>query len=291
MQTANHVIIHDVSEEEYNRYAVVKPPSEWMGDHEKFTRVIVDSRTRNLTLFPNPNDYEILFDDDINDVISAQLIYIDVPFSNYLVNTNFNTLAVTYNGSNYTIVLDTGDYDLDSFKTHLQAKLDTSLGSGAITVASITKLDAFTFTGLAPFTFKFVNQTNTLAMLLGFRTNKDYTATGTGPYVLQADFRRNFEYNNYLILDIDQFDILKSSDKDLNKSFAIIPQKYADMNIADYFNYIKNFSPPIPRVTKLRIRFYDRFGNLYDFQNRDHHFEMLLKSHRQRRKYGNIFAN
>ena len=39
------------------------------------------------------------------------------------------------------------------------------------------------------------------------------------------------------------------------------------------------------------ITFYDRFNNLYDFQNIDHRFEILFKSHKQRRKYGSILQN
>ena len=91
-------------------------------------------------------------------------------------------------------------------------------------------------------------------------------------------------------MSIEQFDLLKSIDRDLNKSFAMIPKMYQNLSIADSAKYKKNFSPPIPKLAKLRIKFFDRFGNPYDFQNVDHRFELLITSAKQRRKYGNIFS-
>ena len=139
---------------------------------------------------------------------------------------------------------------------------------------------------------KFNKQKNTLAYLLGFRENKDYTSVsiGGGQYELEAEFKCNFDYNNFVIMDIDQFDILKSIDSELNRTFAIIPKVYNIQNVIDSPQYIKRFSPPIGKLNKIRIRIYDRFGNDYDFQNQDHRFELLLTSFKQQRKYGNIFA-
>lgn len=278
---------------DYAKYSVIKPPAEFRGDNEKYTRVVVDSRIRNKSLFPNPNDYEVPFDDDINDVIKAQLIYIDLPFSTYLVNTNFNKVVVNIGGVDKIAVLSTGDYDTTSFTTELQAALDrATVTPSTITASYVQRTDSFKFTSASAFTIKFVNQTNTLALLLGFADNKDYPATNTGSnYELVASFRRNFNYNNYIIMDIDQFDLLKSIDKELNKTFAIIPKNYDVLNMAEDAQYTKRFSPAIPKLNKLRVRFYDRFGNNADFQNMDHRFELLITSFKQKRKYGNIFSS
>lgn len=277
---------------DYAKYSVIKPPSEFHGDNEKYTRIVVDSRIRNKSLFPNPNDYEVPFDDDINDVIKAQLIYIDLPFSTYLVNNNFNKVVVNIGGVDKIAVLSTGDYDLPSFTTELQAALDALWTPSTITASYVQRTDSFKFTSAAAFTIKFVNQTNTLALLLGFADNKDYPAVNTGSnYEVVAPFRKNFNYNNYTIMDIDQFDLLKSIDKDLNKTFAIIPKNFDVLNMSEDAQYTKRFSPAIPKLNKLRVHFYDRFGNHADFQNMDHRFELLITSFKQKRKYGNIFSN
>jgi hypothetical protein len=283
--------ITNFDDNDYAKYSIIKPPADFLGDDEKYTRVVIDSRVRNKDLFPDPNNYEVLLDDDINDAIKAQLVYVDIPFTNFLINKDFNTLVVRVGGTDHKVALSTGDYDTTSLVTEIQAKLDAVLGAAVITVSHIPRIDSFSFSSSASFTLKFDKQQNTLAHLLGFRDNKDYVATGSGPYIVTAEFRKNFNYNNYIIMTIDQFDLLKSVDKCLNKSFAMIPKNYDVLNLADHPEYIKRFSPPIAKLSKLKVRFYDRFGNDYDFQNMDHRFELLVTSFKQKRKYGNIFAS
>lgn len=284
--------ITQFDDEDYYKHGVIKPPSDFFGDNQRITRIVVDSRVRDVSLFPNQCDYDVYFEDDINDIVSAQLVYVDVPFSNYLINTYFNRFIISYGGTDYTIILDKGDYTKDTIVTEINYKLDAALGSGVVVISYIEKTDNYKFTcTTGPFTLKFSDQTNTLAMLLGFNRTKNYTSSGTGPYTVFSEYKRNFNYNNYIIMDIDQFDLLKSIDKDLNKSFAMIPLNYDTLNLADNPQYIKRFSPAISKLTKLHVRFYDRFGNPYDFQNMDHRFEIELTSFKQRRKYGNIFAH
>ena len=281
----------DFEDRDYAKYSVIKPPTEYFGDNKKLTRIVVDSRVRNASLFPTPNDYEVPFEDDITDVISAQLVYIDIPFSSYLINKYFNKFIIAIGGTDHTITLDTGDYTDASFLIEVQAKLDLVLGAGAVTISYVQKTDSYSFSSASPFTMKFKDQTNTLAMLLGFSRYKDYASVGSGPYIVGSEFRRNFNFNNYIIMDIDQFDLLKSIDRDLNKSFAMIPKNYDSLNLSDNPSYTKYFSPAIPKMTKLRVKMYDRFGNPYDFQNMDHRFEIELTSFKQKRKYGNIFSH
>lgn len=287
--------ITNINDDDYIKYGVIKPPSEFFQDNHKFTRIVVDSRIRDTSLYPSPNDYYIPFDDDINDVISAQLLYIDIPFTNYLINQYFNSINVTYKvggitDTTKTIIVNSGDYTNTTFLTALQDAFDTSFGIGAITVSYYPILDNYIFTSLYYFSLNFDGAKNSLAMLLGFNKNKTYIASNPSNWIITSEFKRNFNYNNYIILDIDQFDLLKSIDRDLNKSFAMIPLNYDSLNISDHPKYIKIFSPPIPRMTKLHIQLSDRFGNPYDFQNQDHRFEILITSFKQKRKYGNIFS-
>jgi hypothetical protein len=289
----NEIInIHD---NDYIKYGVIKPPQEFFKDNENFTRIVVDSRIRDTTLYPSPNDYYIPFDDDITDVLSAQLIYLDVPFTNYLVNQYYNSINITYKvegitDTTKTVVVATGDYTNANFIIALQDALNVSFGNNKIIVSYNISLDNYIFTSSNYFSFNFQGQTNNLAMLLGFNKDKNYISINPSNYIITSEFKRNFNYNNYIILDIDQFDLLKSIDRNLNKSFAMIPINYDVLNLSDHPQYIKIFSPPIPRMTRLHIQLSDRFGNAYDFQNQDHRFEILLISFKQKRKYGNIFV-
>ena len=271
----------NISDKSYEKYAVIKPPEIEVGN-EKVTRIIIDSRVRNIDLYPEPNDYEIILDDDINDVISAQLMYTDIPFSSYLINKFYNIIYIEINDIINEIILDIGNYDKNSLLTEIQDKVDTQLGAGTITITYNAKLDKYKFTSSSVFSIKFKNRSNTLAQLLGFSYKKDYTSVNN---VIDTEFRINFNFINYLIMDIEQFDLLKSSNEDLNKSFAIIPKVLLHRNIVDQFVYTKKFTPPIARLHKLRIKLYDNLGNKYDFQNQDHQFELVIKSFKQKRKY------
>lgn len=268
---------------DYYKYAVIKPPAV-DGDNEKVTRLIIDSRVRNVDLYPNPNDYELLLDDDINDVVSAQLIYAQFYMNGYLIDSYFNTLYIEYDATVYAVKLSEGNYNITELKDELENKFNSVLGAGVMTVTYIKNLDKYVFTKTSggEFKIKFKGHSNNLALLLGFCDKKDYESTNS---VITAPFRINLEFNNYLIMDIEQFDLLKSSDSELNRTFAILPRTLLTMNVADQFIYVKRFTPPIPRLTKLRIKIYDRFGNKYDFQNRDHHFELVIKSFKHKRKY------
>lgn len=283
--------------DEYSAYAVIPPPQvKDIEGNRKYTRVVIDSKDRNNALFPRPNEYEITFDDDIDDVISAQLISADIPLPMYMINEYFNTLHVTMNGVTTAVELDRGDYDGSNtaFSTMIKAKLN-ALFPATFEVDYNVYLDNYTFRATVPFAIDFTATSNSLHQMLGFQ-KKVYTsqATGSAPFsnVIQSEFRRNLEFNNYAVLYIEQFDLNKSASKITHKSFAIIPKNpYQFLSITDDVKIIKNFTPAIPRLAKLKISFLDRYGNPYDFQNMDHRIEILFTSYRQRRKYMDIFGN
>lgn len=274
--------------------AVIKPP-ETRPDFEtlkRFTRVVIDSKDRNISLFPNPNNYEVNLEDEIEDVLNAQLLNIDIPLSSYMINSIYNSFEVAYDAGAYqTVSLAPGDYDVQSFITEVKSKLN-ALFSKSFDVEYDPRKDNFVLKSTSAFTLRFSDMT---CRFFGFDKGIEYTSSESGvsplTNVLQAPFRKDFKYNNYIVMTIDQFDINKSNNNRLNKSFAIITNNYSAMNISDDPQIKKHFSPPLARLTKLRIKFFDRFGNPYDFSNMDHHFELLFESFKQKRKYQNIFFN
>lgn len=276
--------------------AVIVPP-ESKPDFEvykRFTRVVIDSKDRDKGLFPNTNAYEITLDDEIEDVLQAQLLNIDIPLSTYLINSHFRTFNVATASSPefQDVVLDTGNYSEIELAVEITRAMNDMFPSNTFQVEYVTKKDNYILKSTAPFRIKF---TNAIAQLLGFDEQTTYNSSlnGQSPWAhtLQSPHRSNFKYNNYVVMTIDQFDINKSNNNTLNKSFAVITGNYSSMNISDDPQIVKRFSPPLSRLAKLRIKFHDRFGNPYDFNNIDHHFEILFESFKQKRKYQNIFFN
>ena len=287
----NHEILGAITQEELEKHAIIQPPKEfkYFGNETKYTRVVIDSMYRDKALYPSPNDYYFVFDDDINDVMTARLIVADIPFNDYVINAHFNKLYLQVNGgSETTVQLTQGIYDKPGLAAHIQTQLNATFGANVFTVQYSSTTDKFTFTATQNFIINFEGRNNTsLHPLLGFAANNYSTTANT---TLTAPFRCNFSHNNYIVMCIDQFDNNKSNTKPHNKSFAILTDKITNINFEDDPNIIKAFNPPIPRLPKIHVTFFDRYGNPYDFNNKEHRFEILFTGHKQRRKYHSIFG-
>lgn len=283
--------------EDYYKNAIIPPPEEdlFYEGNTRNTRIVVDSKDRNLILFPEPNNYEIIFDDDINDVVSAKLINIQMPMNTYMINKYFNTLKIIIGTVSYNAILTIGDYTANNLAIEITTQLQSLSSPNTFSCVYNTLTDNFTIVSDNPYSLDFLIN-NPLSYLLGFKKQVYTSITSvpvnlTYPYMIKSDYRKNFDFNNYIVMFIDNFELNKNQNNPLNKSFAIIGPNYDMLNISDEPDIIKYFAPPINKIDKLRIKFFDRFNNPYDFQNADHRFELLFKNHRQRRKYGAMMKN
>jgi len=281
--------------EDYYKNAVIPPPEDdlFYEGNTRNTRIVVDSKERNLILFPEPNNYEIVFDDDINDVVSVKLINIQLPMNTYLINKYFNTIKIIIGVTSYNVVLTIGDYTPANLAIEIADKLNAMSSPNTFDCIYNTLTDNFTILSNNTFKLDFTT-VNPLSYLLGFKKQLYQAIPSTNltyPYMIKSEYRRNFDFNNYIVMSIDNFDLNRNQSNPLNKSFAIIGPNYDTLNISDDPDIIKYFAPPINKIDKLRIKFYDRFNNPYDFQNADHRFELLFKNHKQRRKYGATMKN
>ena len=279
---------HDINtDQEFINNAIIPPPQNepFIEKNTKTTRIVIDSKDRDLNLFPAPNSYEVRFDDDIEDVMTMQLISIDIPLSSYMINKYFNTFTL----NSQDIILEEGDYTDQELAQHITERIVTLTGV-PIVVTYTSKKDGFIFTGTSPFSISFKTQKpgNSLHSMLGF---KHETYTSDVSNVITSPYRKNFNFNNYIVMCIDQFDLIKSNSNNLHRTFAVIVKSYYDMNMGDIPQLIKTCTPPIARLSRIKISFKDRYGNPYDFQNIDHRIELLFTSFKQKRKYQNIFLN
>lgn len=287
--------ITTINQQDFINKAVIQPPKEFLyyENNKKYTRIVIDSKDRNQLQYQNPNEYTIVFDDDINDVVSAQLISADVPFATYLINDNFKNIYITISGTTTEISLTPGDYTATSLASHIQDKLN-AFSSNNFSVAYDNVKDNYRFRSKVAFSLVFNDVANPLNSLLGFKqtTYASSVSSEIDAYVnvIQSPYRKNFDYNKYIYLVIDQFDLNKGNAKPINKSYAALTEQYTQLSINDKPKIVKYFSPTIPRLSKLSVSFYDRYGNKYDFQNQDHRLEFLFTSFKQKSKYQNIFG-
>jgi hypothetical protein len=303
----NHTILNHDSFD-YSKSAVIPPP-ELKTENKRVFRMVIDSRDRNKELFPEPSKYDILFDEEIEDVNAVELLSADVPFSAHLVNRNNRRfrLIVPSESFDQVIQVETGDYTTATLATAVRDAIQAALTAASI-VATTLKVeydpvkDGFVFRSTAPFSLNFLPAActipgasdckSTLSTVLGF-DRKIYAstdATATGLYGdghvhrILGPYRKNFDEIKYLILDIAGLSVNKSKNNLVNKSFAIIDKSdYLNTHLMNHFR--KTLNPPMPKFDRIKVAFYDYDGNLYDFQNQDHRFELLFESYKMTRRY------
>jgi hypothetical protein len=254
----------------YKQNCIIEPPTiKQTKLKKKQIRVIIDSRDRNINNYNEPNKYTISLDTPINDVVSLQLVDYYVPFSRSLINNTNKTLKYsTDNGTTTkTIDLTEGEYSGADLATELKSKL----GSDINTVTYSSNTEKITFnTNNNNFILKFSdNDKNNLYSVLGFSI-ADYTSSNLtiiSPYIV------NLDIDNYIIMHLENAITNISNNDTINKSFAIIKTQILPDEVL-----IKNFNPPLNNFSKFIIEFNDYYGNLYQFNGKEHRLEFIIET-------------
>jgi hypothetical protein len=277
----------------YYETAVIPPPRKMKN---KVTRFVIDSRERNISLFPNPNDYEVQFIQELHDVSKVTLLSTTFPFSSYIVNTTNNILTVAYNNVVYDVEIDIGNYTETALATELQNAINTEIGGTHFKVDYVSKKDNFSIRCDGSFGLVFVGnqvkhpysdsfdklyRARSIGKLLGFGISNYLSVTqATGDAytnVIASEFRKNFSYDNYITVSLDAFSANTSSAPSLQGSFVCVAKADSNTTYYDSNPVIVVNSPPSSKITKFRIKLNDFYGNLYDCQNYDHRIELLLE--------------
>jgi hypothetical protein len=282
--------------EAYYSNAIIKTPR--VIDVRKI-RLVVDSRERNMTLFPNPNKYDINLTNFIPNVSSIKLVSSTFPFSSYLINKNNNVLYFEMNGSVYTSAIDIGDYSSGTeLAAVMQNAMNTTVGADMFLVEYLARTDNFRFRSKNEFTMKFKGNAYThpfnhntdyaylqssMGSVIGFgiRDASSTLSLSFGDayvYIIQSEFRKNFVTDNCLIVHIGMLNLNKSTAMSVDESFAIISRYDGQSKLYDGHQIKKLFTPPIKKIAKLSVEVLDYYGNLYDFQNQDHRMEFVVES-------------
>lgn len=266
---------------------------------KKTTIFTVDSRDRDKGKYISPSKYVIDLDDDIPDVVTAELIQANVPFKTYLVNKYNSQFTMEVNSQEFKIDLKWGNYDPVLFSSTLTETIKNQIPlSFDFKIEYDDVSDKFKFYSDLSFKFLLENKNRpydpfNLGKIMGFgyRTYTsvfDGTPKFTGlPHVLEGEFRKNFDEKSYILLKISGFNIHHSLSQIIDKTFAIIPERNSSQNniISDVILPQKNFNPPIAKLSRLQITFIDYNGELVDFQNHDHYFTIKFDSYKHTRKY------
>ena len=261
---------------------IIPLPENTANSNIKYIKYIVDSRDRNVSLFPTPSKYEVDLFQNIINVASLELMLADVPFSRYLIHNNNNTLHF---GDNSEISIENGDYEFDI--SNIITALNNQLSS--ITVTLNTNTNKVTFSSTSSFKLNFKGDTvthasnqpdvlmkkNSIGRILGFGID-DYTAElNATNFEIVSPYPASTTTENYIIMKLSRAKIYAANNKPADDCFAVLNNISSREPTNNYVtSIIKKFNPPLAAYEKLNISFYDYYGNIYDFNNKDHHFEL-----------------
>jgi hypothetical protein len=300
--------IIDFDAYDFSSSTLIKPPVQIYYDENKtnrrIVRAVIDSRDRNKTLYPNPNNYEVEFVEDIQDVIAVELCQAQIPFTQYMINTYNNRIDVFVNGARQVCFVEVGDYDATSLANTVESTLNAASGANIFKVVYILAKDRYIIKSTVPFQLIFKGDSvphsdgnmttayvsNSIGQVMGFGV-ADY-ASHVDPAemvynnVVNAEYRKNFALHEYVVLSISPFYVNVSTSDVINKSFAIIHKDTTTINLVNNNDIVrKTFNPPIARMARMKLCFKDYYGNRYDFQNHDHQIILHLECLKNCRKY------
>lgn len=281
--------ILDSTNFDFEKSDIIRPPFEQAKNKEAghtFTRVVIDSRDRNVEIYPNPNKYYVELETDIAEVTTGEVLIKDIPMPMYMINAFNNVFTVIVNDLETNVMIAQGNYaNAASLLAALNAALRSFLSTGDVYFyATFDEIGSkFTFVNSGLTNFEIVCPAKSdMCYILGFAPLVKYASSSSG--VLIAPFCINLKTDRYVVMRIEQFSINNSSNPVLHKSTALVG--LADARGMRSLQPIKKwFNPPIARLLRIGVSFTDYYGNPYDFQNQDHRIEIMLESRKHLARY------
>lgn len=273
---------------DFKNSTVIEPKSNKFTESTSNKSYIVNSAERDLSLYPSPSTYAVPMIQDFMDVLSFSLIVHNLPFNPYNITSTNNQLLLDYNGTRYTITIPPGKYDSASLTSRLVALLTTATGDSSWSVVYDPVKLHFIFGLGNGGSFRLVNTvgskptypSSSILKRLGFPCGIVASVNGVAESTYASDI---FEDNDTIVVYIETMQVnMGDSSSVFNRSYAVLHKNMYESN-----NRVikKTFNPPQARLARIRLTFFDVYGNLYDFQNHDHIIEFNIELFKMQRRY------
>jgi hypothetical protein len=287
--TNNHKVIN-YDEFDFKNSTVIEPKSNKYTESTSNKSYIVSSSERDLSLYPSPASYVVPLIQDFTDVLSFSLNVHRMPFNPYNVTNYNNKVSVEYNGTAYEITVPPGKHDNNTLPPTLTNLLRSGTGDNTWIVTYDPISMHFVFRVTSGASFKLVNSLlvnnkniyppNGLLKRLGFSNGIIASVNGVVESGFAADI---FDNNDTIVIYIDAMQVnMGDASSVYNRSYAVL---HKDMYETNNRVIKKSFNPPQARLARIRLSFYDMYGNPYDFQNRDHVIEFNIELFKMQRRY------
>jgi len=254
------------------------------------TTLYVDSRQRDVTLYPSGNSYTLFLQSPVHNISQIDLISAKIPNTMYNLTTNSNVLV--FDSSN--VALNPGFYSTDSLATIFN-------NSEQVSNVAMTYLEAegkFLFTGnLTSVTTLTQEIADILGLPLGttvsnpIATNAVYNGLypTANAYVVSTNIV-SLDMNDYIWLDIEEFrtpfttdarklilnpqGVYTTTSNTSARSFAIIPMDVSSGGIKAFkeagdYHVNVTFPSRLDSLDRLTVKWLNRDGVPLDFHGLD----------------------
>jgi hypothetical protein len=241
--------------------------------------LFVDSKNRDVTLFPNGNSYVLHLTTPIKNVVRVDLVSARVPNTMY----NLTNGSSVFTKDSTAVSLNPGFYSAYTLATAVTA-------DGTLTLDYLANEGHMVFSSANPFTL--TPNSLEFATMVGLTNGTTYTATlattldpgYTGKYIQKSVTLVDFSLNEYVFLDIDELrtpwnlDAKSIDSKTGTFSGSNSTRMFAPIVMDVGSGYIKNFHEnkdylihaaypePIPSLQRLTINWYDKTGQRLNFR-------------------------
>lgn len=224
--------------------------------------VYVDSINRNT---PYGNSYSVNLKSDIKNITQVDLVSVNVPNVLYNITRGLNVLNC--DGLDYSIPI--GAYNA----VQLAAAITTTIPHMCDYVP-LTYQGMFVFSNLnSQFTLTF--NTPEIQQRLGFSNtiitanNTDLRPYYTG-YVVSSDVIIDLTTSQYALLDVDELRTDAFIGSTVSRIFGPIPMDVVPSTVKSFkensdYKYSVYFKSPIPKLSRLTVRWTDSDGNMLLF--------------------------
>lgn len=240
--------------------------------------LFVDSKNRDVTLFPNGNSYVLHLTTPIKNIVQVDLVNARVPNTMYNLTNGSNVFSTTTSN----VSLNPGFYSAYTL-------------AAAVTAVSALTLDYLPTEGHMVFSaansFTVMPDSAEFAAMVGLTTGTTYTsvlATSldvgyTGKYIVKTTTLVDFSLNEYVFLDIEELRTPWNLDaKSINSATGTFSgsnstRMFAPIMLDVGSGCIKNFHEnlyqiratypePIPSLQRLTVNWYDKNGQSLNFR-------------------------
>lgn len=142
---------------------------------------VVSSSSRDKTVHPEPNEYQVHFNSPFINVVGLDLIDATVPRTEYLVETPHNSLVYMLGGTEHTLHIPPGDYNILQLVAALNERLPQSIRVSTDTVPAEVS-NKVTFVADQPFALSVAKSGLSKALGLGAHGTLDAGTPVSGAF-------------------------------------------------------------------------------------------------------------